>query len=192
MNIANKLTLLRIVLAIVFRFVLFFQGWLAKLLSLIIFSAAALTDFFDGRIAQKRNMVTDLGKILDPIADKILVFLALAAFVKMQLIRDWMFVIIISREILITSFRLFALNKGKVLSAGKMGKHKTLSQMLMIFTILGFIVFKEVMLAFFTWNPAWEIIFRQGIDIFMWFIVALTLYSGLSYLWENRKIIASF
>ncbi|RJO65293.1 MAG: CDP-diacylglycerol--glycerol-3-phosphate 3-phosphatidyltransferase [Candidatus Omnitrophota bacterium] len=192
MNIANKLSILRIILAIIFRLVLSFQGLWAKAISLLLFICAALTDLFDGMIAQKKNMVTDFGKIIDPIADKILVFLAFAAFVKMQLIRDWMFVIILSREVLITSLRIFALNKGKVLSAGKIGKHKTFSQMLVIFVILGFIVFKEVMLAYFTWNPAWENIFRQGIDVFMWFIVALTLYSGFSYLWENRRIIASF
>jgi phosphatidylglycerophosphate synthase len=63
--------------------------------------------------------------------------------------------------------------------------------MLVIFFILGFIVFKEVMLKFFTWNPAWEKLFRQGIDIVMWLIVGLTLYSGFSYLWENRKVITN-
>jgi len=134
-------------------------------------------------------MVTDFGKLMDPIADKILVLAAFAAFVQMQLIEAWMFVIIIAREILITSLRLFALNKGKVLSASKAGKHKTLSQMIVIFFILGFIVLKEVMLSFFTWNPTWEKLFRQGIYILMFFTVGLTLYSGLSYLWENRKII---
>lgn len=135
-------------------------------------------------------MVTDFGRLMDPIADKILVLAAFAAFVQMQLIEAWMFVIIISREILITSLRLFALNKGKVLSAAKAGKHKTLSQMLVIFCILGFIVLKETMLTFFTWNPDWEKLFNRGIYILMLFTVGLTLYSGLSYLWENRKIIA--
>jgi len=113
-----------------------------------------------------------------------------AAFVQMQLVRDWMFMIIISRELLITYFRLFALNKGKVMSAGKMGKGKTVSQMVIIFAILGFIVFKEVMLAYFTWNPSWENIFRQCIDAFMWVILVLTIYSGCVYLWQNRKVIA--
>jgi CDP-diacylglycerol--glycerol-3-phosphate 3-phosphatidyltransferase len=129
---------------------------------------------------------------MDPIADKILVLAAFAAFVQMQLIEAWMFMIIISREILITSLRLFALNKGKILSATRAGKHKTLSQMAVIFVILGFIVSKEVMLTFFTWNPDWEKLFHQGIYILMLLTVALTLYSGLSYLWENRKIIAKF
>jgi CDP-diacylglycerol--glycerol-3-phosphate 3-phosphatidyltransferase len=171
-------------------FFLFCHGLWAKVLSLAIFIFAALSDFFDGLIAHRKNMVTDFGKLMDPIADKILVLAAFAAFVQMQLIDAWMFVIIVSREILITSLRLFALNKGKVLSAAKAGKHKTLSQMLVIFSILGFIVLKEAMLTFFTWNPAWEKLFRQGIYFLMLLTVGLTLYSGLSYLWDNRKIIA--
>ncbi len=190
MNIANKLTMLRIVLTFVFMFFLFGDGFAPKVTSLVVFALAALSDYFDGRIAQKRNMITDFGKLMDPIADKILVLAAFAAFVQMQLIDAWMFVIIIFREILITSLRLFALNKGKVLAAAKAGKHKTFSQMIVIFLILGFIVFKETMLAFFTWNPDWEKFFTQGIFFMMTVTVALTLYSGLSYLWQNRKVIA--
>lgn len=193
MNIANRLTMLRIVLTFVFMFFLlypFSHGLWAKSLALLVFIFAALSDFFDGWLAHKKNMVTDFGKLMDPIADKILVLAAFAAFVQMQLIEAWMVVIIIARELLITSLRLFALNKGKVLSATKAGKHKTVSQMAVILLILGFVVFKEVMLTFYTWNPAWEKLFRQGIYILMLVTVALTLYSGLSYLWDNRKIIA--
>jgi CDP-diacylglycerol--glycerol-3-phosphate 3-phosphatidyltransferase len=194
MNIANKLTVLRIILTFVFIFFISFpfQGiWVlwTKVLSLAIFIFAAISDFFDGRIAHKRNMVTDFGKLMDPIADKILVLAAFTVFVQMQLIDAWMFVIIVSREILITSLRLFALNKGKILSAAKAGKHKTVSQMVVIFYILGFIVFKEVMKAFFTWNPAWENFSRCSIYILMLLTVGLTLYSGLYYLWGNRKVI---
>lgn len=189
MNIANRLTVLRILLTFVFMFFLFGHGLWAKVVSLVIFIIAALSDYFDGWLAHKKNMVTDFGKLMDPIADKILVLAAFAAFVQMQLIEAWMFVIIIAREILITSLRLFALNKGKVLSAARAGKHKTVSQMALIFSILGFIVLKETMLNFFTWNPAWEKTFRQGIYFLMLVTVGLTLYSGLSYLWENRQII---
>jgi len=190
MNLANRLTMLRILLTFVFMFFLFCQGLWAKAASLVVFMLAALSDFFDGMIAQRRNMVTDFGRLMDPIADKILVLAAFAAFVQMQLIDAWMFVIIVSREILITSLRLFALNKGKVLSAARAGKHKTVSQMAVIFAILGFILLKEIVLKYSTWNPAWERIFRQGIFWLMVVTLGLTLYSGLSYLWENRKIIA--
>jgi len=188
-NIANRLTMLRIILTFVFMFFLFIPALWAKATALLIFIFAALSDFFDGRIAQKRNMVTDFGKLMDPIADKILVLAAFAAFVQLQLIDAWMFVIVVAREILITSLRLFALNKGKVLSAAKAGKHKTLSQMVVIFYILGFIVLKEAILTFSTWNPAWESFFRNSIYMMMLLTVGLTLYSGLSYLWENRKVI---
>lgn len=190
MNLANRLTILRILLTFVFMFFLFCHGFWFKIIALVVFIAAALSDFFDGWLAHKRNMVTDFGKLMDPIADKILVIAAFSAFVQMQLIDAWMFVIIISREIIITSLRLFALNKGKVLSAARAGKHKTVSQMAVIFLILGFIVLKETILSFSTWNPAWEKFFRQGIFFLMIVTVTLTLYSGVSYLWENRKIIA--
>ncbi len=191
MNIANRLTVTRIVLTFVFMFFLIVvQGLWGKVIAFAIFIFAALSDFLDGRIAHKRNMVTDFGKLMDPIADKILVIAAFAAFVQMQLIQAWMLVIIIFREILITSLRLFALNKGKVLAATKSGKHKTFSQMVVIFVILLFIMSKEVMLEFFTWNPEWESLFRQGILYLMWVIVILTIYSGCSYLWQNRKVIS--
>ena len=189
MNLANRLTMLRILLTFVFMFVFSLQGLLPKVLALIIFTAAALSDLFDGMIAKKRNMITDFGRLMDPIADKILVLAAFAAFLEMQLIESLMFVIIVSREILITSLRLFALNKGKILSAVRAGKHKTVSQMGVIFYILIFIVVKESVKAYSVWNPVWEEFFRNSINIFMYLTVILTLYSGLSYLWENRKVI---
>lgn len=189
MNLANRLTMSRILLTFVFMFFLFCQGLWPKVASLVVFTIAAISDLLDGLIAQRRNMVTDFGRLMDPIADKILVLAAFAAFVQLQLIEAWMFVIIIAREIMITSLRLFALNKGKVLSAARAGKHKTAVQMGVIFAILGFILFKEIVLRYSTWNPAWEKIFRQGIFFLMLITVGFTLYSGLSYLWENRKII---
>jgi len=174
-------------------FLLWWQKiWWTKAISLGIFGIAALSDYLDGLIAKKKNMITDFGKLMDPIADKILVLAAFAAFLQLQIINVWMFMVIISREILITSLRLFALNKGKVLSASKAGKHKTASQMVVIFLILVFIVFQEVMKRFFVWNPNWDSFFNWGVYILMLFTVGVTLYSGLSYLWENRKIIAKF
>lgn len=189
--------MLRIFLTFIFIFFLSFPfegSWIlwAKIISLITFTVAAISDYLDGMIAQKKNMVTDFGRLMDPIADKILVLAAFIAFVQMRLIDAWMFLIIVSREILITSVRLFALNKGKVLSAARAGKHKTVSQMAVIFYILGFIVLKEVILTYSTWNPAWENFFRKSIYVMMLITVGFTLYSGISYLWENRKIIARF
>jgi len=183
--------MLRIILTIIFMlFLLWWQDvWWTKTISLVVFTLAAISDFLDGLIAKRNNMVTDFGKLMDPIADKILVIAAFAAFLQLQLINAWMFMVIISREILITSLRLFALNKGKVLSASKAGKHKTASQMAVIFIILVFIVFKEIMKTFYTWNPSWNNFLNTGIYVLMLITVAFTLYSGLSYLWENRKIV---
>ena len=189
MNMANRLTISRIILTFVFMFFLFCKGVFAKSAAFLIFSLAALSDFLDGRIAKQKNIISDFGKFMDPVADKILVLAAFAAFVQMHLIEAWMLVIIIARELLITSLRLFALNKGKILAASRSGKHKTAFQIFVIFCILGFILFKEVMLRFFTWNPAWEKFFDHGVNILMWIVVILTLYSGISYLWENRKVI---
>jgi CDP-diacylglycerol--glycerol-3-phosphate 3-phosphatidyltransferase len=170
-------------------FFLFVHGFWAKVFALVVFIIAAISDYLDGMIAKKKNMITDFGRLMDPIADKILVLAAFATFVQLQLIEAWMFVIIISRELLITSLRLFALNKGKVLSAARAGKHKTVSQMSVIFVILLFIVAKETMLTYFIWNPEWEKMFRTVIYSLMLVTVGFTLYSGVSYLWENRKII---
>ena len=189
MNLANRLTMLRILLTFLFMLVFSWQGLWFKVIALIIFTAAALSDFLDGMIAKKRNMITDFGRLMDPIADKILVLAAFAAFLEMQLFDAWMFVIIVSREILITSLRLFALNKGKILSAVRAGKHKTVSQMAVIFYILIFIVVKESVKSYSVWNPVWEEFFRKSINILMLITVGLTLYSGLSYLGENRKIV---
>jgi CDP-diacylglycerol--glycerol-3-phosphate 3-phosphatidyltransferase len=173
-------------------FFLFGHGFWPKVISLVIFVIAAITDFCDGWLANKNNMTTDFGKLMDPFADKILILAAFAAFVQMQLVEAWMFLIILARELLVTSLRLFALlNKGKVLSASKSGKHKTAYQMFAIFIILGFIVLKEVMLKFYTWNPAWEKIFHQGVYVLMLIAVILTINSGFRYLWKNRKIITS-
>ena len=189
MNIANRLTISRIILTFVFMFFLFVKGVFAKSAAFLIFSIAAFSDFLDGRIAKQKNIISDFGKFMDPLADKILIIAAFAAFVQMNLIEAWMLVIIIAREFVITSLRLFALNKGRVLAASKSGKHKTASQMFVIFLILVFILLKEIMLRFFSWNPAWEVFFQRGIYILMWIVVGLTLYSGISYLLENRKVI---
>lgn len=193
MNLPNKITVLRILLTFVFMFFLFCRGFWPKTISLIVFIIAAITDFCDGWLAHKNNMTTDFGKLMDPFADKILILAAFAAFVQMQLVEAWMFMVILARELLVTSLRLFALlNKGKVLAASRSGKHKTAFQMLAVFVILGFIVLKEFLLKFYTWNPEWEKMFRHGIYIMMLIAVGLTIYSGFKYLWKNRKIITSF
>lgn len=189
MNLANRLTLSRILFTFIFIVIFPLKGFLPKLFALAIFTFAALSDLLDGMIAKRRNLITDFGRLMDPIADKILVISAFTAFLQMQLIQAWMLVAIIAREILITSLRLFALNKGKVLSSVRSGKHKTFSQMAVIFYILVFIVLREAAKLYWSWNPKWEKFFLQSINLFVLISVILTLYSGISYLWENRKVI---
>lgn len=189
MNLPNRLTILRIILAFIFMVFIFLNGFLSKFIALLIFIFACWTDYYDGRLASKLNLTSDFGKLMDPIADKILILAAFLSFVQMQIIPAWMVVITISRELLITGLRLFALSKGKMISASKQAKHKTASQMFTIFFILGFLILKEVLVKFSIWNENLRVFFNLSIYILMSVTVILTIISGLSYLWENRKII---
>ena len=189
MNLPNRLTVLRIVLTFVFMFLLFSPGLLGKVLALVAFTIACLTDFYDGYIARKYNLITELGKLLDPIADKILVMAAFLAFVEMRLIPAWMVVVIIFRELIITGIRIIGVSKGKVLAASMAGKHKTVSQMTSIFFILGVIIIKEIGSAGISfWSAEHEFFLNSSIYILMLITVALTLISGISYFIKNKKI----
>ena len=191
MNISNKLTVLRIILAFVFMAFLFTEGLIFKIIAFLIFCFASFTDFFDGWLARKRNEITDLGKLLDPIADKVLVLAAFLSFVEMHLIWAWMVVIIIIRELLITGLRILAITRGRVLEAGAAGKHKTVSQMLTIFFVLIVLIDREIGVQQDFWSANIENAVNCGIIVLMCITVALTVGSGFSYLWLNRKIIRS-
>jgi CDP-diacylglycerol---glycerol-3-phosphate 3-phosphatidyltransferase len=188
MNLPNKLTLLRIALTFVFMLFLFSEGLVFKVLALLVFSAAALTDLLDGIIAKARNQVTDFGKIMDPIADKILVLAAFLSFIQLQLIPAWTVIVIIARELIITSLRIFALSKGKVLAASRAGKHKTVSQMAAIFIILISLIYKETMSRHLSLVPAVEANIKSIIYLSMLSAVGLTIISGVSYMWDNRAL----
>ena len=188
MNLPNKITLGRIGLVFVFMAFLFIHGLPAKIVALVIFIIAVISDYLDGYIAKKNNIVTDFGKIMDPVADKVLTLSAFLAFVEMKLVPAWMVVIIIFREMLITSIRIIALRNKEVLSAGMGGKHKTVSQMVSIIVILIFIVIKEAgVRTFGFWNADFEYWYRQLIFFLMIITVALTIISGVSYLIGNKK-----
>lgn len=189
MNLPNKLTVFRIVLTFVFLAFLFSKGLEAKVLALAIFLLASFTDLLDGFLAKKRNEITDFGRLMDPIADKILVLAALLAFVEMKIIPAWMVIIIIFREVAITGLRILALTKGKIIAADGGGKHKTVWQTFVIFAILLFLVFRDGGRAHFGfWNPRIEIIYLDAVFVFMLLIVVLTLTSGISYLVRNREV----
>ena len=188
MNLPNRITIARIVLTFVFMIFLFSEGFTFKVMALLTFIIAAFSDYLDGFIAKKYDMRSDFGKIMDPVADKVLTLAAFLAFVEMKLVPAWMVVIIIMRELLITSLRFLAFKNNEILPAGAGGKHKTVSQMLSILVILIFIVFKAAgERVFGFWDATFEYWYKQVIFILMCITVALTIGSGISYIMGNKK-----
>lgn len=191
MNLPNKLTILRIVLAFVFILFLFIHGLGAKIAAFVVFLSASLTDLLDGYLAKKNNQITDFGRLMDPIADKILILSAFLAFVEMGLVPAWMVVVILFREAAVTGLRVLALSKGRVIPADSGGRHKTVSQVLAILAILLLIIFREAgPFASAFWSPDTEAIYKDSIYALMLITVALTLISGISYLLKNREVYA--
>lgn len=192
MNLPNKLTLLRIILTVFFVVFIFLPGISFKILALFIFSIAALTDLLDGMIAKSMNLITNFGKIMDPIADKILVLSAFLSFIQLQLIPAWIVIVIIARESAITSLRFLALYRGKVIPASKGGKYKTVSQMAAIFIILIFLILKELVKNDLYSYPSFNMIMSTTVYLAMLSTVTLTLISGISYVWDNRGLFMEF
>lgn len=192
MNIANKLTVSRIFLTFLFMFFLFSRGIAFKVSALAVFIAASITDFLDGYIAKKRGEISDFGKFMDPIADKVLVIAAFLAFVEMKLVPAWIVVIIIFREFVITGLRLIALIKGEVIEAEMAGKHKTVSQMFSIYAVLIFIIFRESGTSVFGfWHEGLEHLWKNIIFSLMLITAFLTLVSGVSFLLKNKRFFKS-
>ena len=190
MNLPNKITIARIALTFIFMIFLFSNGIVFKIAALVTFMIAALSDYLDGFIAKKYDLKSDFGKIMDPVADKVLTLAAFLAFVEMKLIPAWILVVIIMRELLVTSLRILALKNNEVLPAGVGGKRKTFSQMFSIVVILLFIIFKEAGVEVFDfWNPSFEYWYRQVIFILMLITVVFTVGSGVSYIVGNKKYI---
>ena len=188
MNIPNLLTVSRIVLSFVCVALILKGGFLSLVGALAIFLGASFTDFLDGFLARKKGNISDLGKLLDPIADKVLILGVLLAFLVLRVINIWMIIIIMTREFIITGVRLFALNRGQVLEAKKFGKHKTLSQMVGINFIFIVLIVDKI----FVDNKIIGLLRDKGIAIVMWYVVLITTFSGIHYLWANRKIIRNF
>ncbi len=138
MNLPNKLTLFRVILIPFFVFFVlapWFEGY-GKFIAVAIFIVASLTDMLDGKIARKYNLVTDFGKFMDPLADKLLVSSALICLVELKCLAAWIVIIIIAREFAISGFRLVAADNGIVIAASYWGKFKTTFQMLMIIALI--------------------------------------------------------
>ena len=180
MTVANQLTLARIILTFLFMFFLFKETLLFRALAILIFLIASLTDLYDGKIARQREEVSDFGKLMDPIADKILVLSAFLAFVEMRLVPAWMVMLILMRELLVMGLRLFAFSNGKVLAAGRGGKHKTVTQMFAILWILTVLLFMQK-------DPSLSFL-KQSIFPVMLFTVWVTMSSSVLYLFRNREL----
>ncbi|MBS4959557.1 MAG: CDP-diacylglycerol--glycerol-3-phosphate 3-phosphatidyltransferase [Clostridiales bacterium] len=177
MNLANKLTLLRVLLIPVFVVVLL-TGWVPspmnRFLAVIIFIIASITDCLDGQIARRFHMVTNFGKFMDPLADKLLVTAAMVCMVEMGDLPAWIVIIIISREFIITGFRLIAVEAGTVIAASFWGKIKTVTQMFMIiFVLLGLR----------------GIAFDMIKDILIGLALIFTVISGVDYIVKNRNVL---
>lgn len=178
MNLPNKLTLFRIILIPFFVFFLLtdlvpYSDYIA----LGIFALASLTDLLDGKIARKYNLVTNFGKFMDPIADKLLVAAALIAFIEKGVMPSWMVIVLLSREFIISGFRLVAVDTGIVLAAGWSGKFKTATQMVMCCFLIVHLGDK-----FFAIKVVEQVL--------MYTSLVLSVYSMMEYLIKNRKVIA--
>ena len=175
MNIPNRLTMLRVFLVPVFVFFLLkpIFGGVNKWVVLAIFCIACLTDFLDGKIARKYNLITDFGKFMDPLADKLLVCSALICLIDLGKLPSWFVVIVIAREFVVSGLRLIAVDNGIVIAASWWGKFKTAFQMALIVLLLVDIGALKVITV---------IIFR--ITLF------LTLISMVDYLWKNRSVVS--
>ncbi len=184
MNLPNRLTCYRILLAVVFMFLLFSPGLLMKSFAIGAFLLASLTDYWDGRIARQTNQITRFGKLMDPVADKILTLSAFMAFVEMKIIPAWMVVVIIARDLLITGLRFLMPAEGVSQAAHASGKHKTVLGFLAILAILVFIALKETAFWKAVWTPPALVFIYWGMLV----VVAVTLSSGVLYLIRNKDI----
>lgn len=188
MNTPNKLTILRILLSFVCIGFILRNSFISLLIAFVIFLLASLTDVLDGYLARKNNLISDLGRFLDPIADKILIIGAFCSFLELGVINTWMVSLIMFREFIITGLRLYSLNKGVILEAKKFGKHKTFSQVLGVIVIFLTLILSKI----FPENLTVLFFYQKFIPLLMWYIVIITLFSGIYYFWINRRTIRTF
>ena len=175
MNLPNKLTTLRVIMIPFFVFFLLWQNgenYTFRMIALALFIIASLTDLLDGKIARKYNLVTNCGKFMDPLADKLLVCSALICLIELNALPAWMVIIIISREFIISGFRLIASDNGVVIAASYWGKFKTTFQMVSVVLL----ILDIPALAFVT-------------TICVWIALVLTIVSLVDYIYKNHKIL---
>lgn len=176
MNLPNKLTIARVIMV---PFLVLFMltdlgGEANRYISLVLFMAASVTDWFDGYLARKNNLVTNFGKFMDPLADKLLVCSALICLIELDRLEAWIVIIIIAREFIISGFRLIAAENGVVIAANYWGKFKTVSQMIMTILLI------------LNLGGAFDILEQ----IFIWLSVALTVISLITYIMQNKNVLS--
>ena len=176
MNTPNKLTVARMII-VPFLVVFLLTGWggdANRYISLALFVVASVTDWFDGYLARKNNLVTNFGKFMDPLADKLLVCSAMICMIELNRLPAWFVIIIIGREFIISGFRLIAAENGIVIAANYWGKFKTASQMIMIILLI----------------LHFDGIFVTLEQLFIWLSLALTIISLITYIWQNKSVLS--
>lgn len=174
MNLPNKLSLTRIALIPVMVALMYPNTTVCNLLAAVVFALAAFTDFLDGHIARKQHIVTDFGKFVDPVADKLLVLSALIMLIQQGLMLAWVVVVILARELCVDGLRMVAGSKGMVIAAGKLGKIKTCTQILLILWLM------------LSRQPVMGSIISGALTLL---VLVMTLWSGVEYFRNNRAVI---
>jgi len=196
MNLSNKLTLCRLVMGLSLPFFLTFPVPFGKSIGLLIFLLAALTDYWDGRLARSTSGITVFGQLMDPLADKVLIGAAFICFVTWnQIVPAWIVVIIIAREFMVTGLRLLGASQGKIIPAGRWGKHKTIWQIVVIAVIISgealrseifpLLLTENILCDFLTgyYNPLFRIM-TVGIA---GLVALVTVVSGTVYFWRCKE-----
>jgi CDP-diacylglycerol--glycerol-3-phosphate 3-phosphatidyltransferase len=189
MNWANRLTLSRLVLTVLFVLALNSSWQYARTCALVIFLIAGLTDFIDGEIARRYGVITNFGKLMDPLVDKIMMAAAFISLVPLKVVPAWAATTVVARDFLITGLRLMASARGQVLPAERLGKQKTSWQIITVIFFLGLFSIAELQHA--TETATWWLQARdEAGPVLVWITVVLTIYSGLGLAWRNRELIA--
>lgn len=190
MNWANRLTVGRLGLTVLFVIALNSSWRFAHTAALLLFIAAGVTDYFDGEIARRYGFVTNFGKLMDPLVDKIMIAAAFISLVPLKAIPAWAATIVVARDFLITGLRLMASSRGEVLPSENLGKHKTSWQITTVIFFLLLLALRELRYvsgAASWWANTWAI----GGAIFVGITVLLTLFSGLGYAWRHRAVVTT-
>jgi len=185
-NLPNALTLSRIILAGVLVFLLEQRTTTCNILAIVVFTIASLTDFYDGHLAKTRGLVSNFGKIMDPVSDKILLLSVFGVLAHLGFIAWWMFIVIAVREVLVTIWRLWAMGQGRILAAERVGKIKTVVQIVAVSVLLLYCLANGAAQGS-SWFMSCQGLWVKFNTLLMVAAVILTVYSGMDYLRKDVK-----